>query len=121
MCKKIFFLILLGVLISAGYPSGPVSAQLGNYGSPISLCQIIPNIETAVWVIFGLIAVVCFVIAGILFLTANGDAQKLATARSAVIWGIVGIIVGIVAFSILTIIGISIGAGSVSGCWWVIF
>ena len=69
-----------------------------------SLQQIIANIERAVWIIFGLIAVIAFVVAGILFLTAGGNAEKVAAARSAFIWGIAGVVVGIIAYSIIAIV-----------------
>jgi len=69
-----------------------------------SLDQLITAIKGPIWVVFGLIALVAFVIAGVLFLTAAGDPEKVAKARTAFLWGIVGIIVGILAFSIVTII-----------------
>ncbi|MGA2417900.1 MAG: hypothetical protein ABSF55_01505, partial [Candidatus Staskawiczbacteria bacterium] len=69
MNKKIFS-IFLGILISAACPLGLISASyLGNYGKDVNLKDMIPGIETATWVIFGGIAVVCFVIAGVTFLT----------------------------------------------------
>lgn len=54
--------------------------------------------------IFGAVAVICFLVAGVLFLTAAGDPGKLTIARAAFIWGIVGVVVGILAFSIIEII-----------------
>ncbi len=65
---------------------------------------LVRSIKSAAWKIFGIIALVCFVMAGIFFLTAGGDAEKLTTARSAAIWGIAGVIVGILAYSILTFV-----------------
>jgi len=104
MDKKIF-LILLGVLL---IPSA-IFAQLEQYapGAPQigSLSDIIHSIELAVGLIFGAIAVICFVMSGILFLTAQGAPEKLTTARSALMWGVVGVIVGIVAFSIIAVVG----------------
>lgn len=113
MDKKILlFLILLGVLILPGYPSGFVSAQLVLYANgapPVSnLYILVDNIEKAVGFVFGGIAVVCFVLAGVLFLTGQGEPEKIKTARSAVIWGVAGVIVGIVAFSIIAIVAHSI-------------
>jgi hypothetical protein len=64
----------------------------------------IHGIEMAAGLIFGAVAVISFVIAGILFLTANGEPEKIKTARSAVIWGIAGVVVGILAFSIIAIV-----------------
>ena len=71
--------------------------------------QLITRIKTFMWLIFGGIAVVMFVIAGITFLTAQGDPEKIATARSAFIWGVAGIVVAIVAYSILSIVSSLLG------------
>jgi len=60
--------------------------------------------------IFTAIVVVLFVVAGILFLTAQGAPEKLATARSAFLWGVVGVAVGIIAYSIVLIVAGVLGA-----------
>jgi len=100
--KRTLFLILSAILF---LPTGIVSAYgLGKYGSPIIFGNIVFNITTALWIIFTLVVVVCFVVAGIMFLTAMGDASKLKIAKSAFIWGIAGVVVGILAYSIITII-----------------
>lgn len=70
-----------------------------------SLPTLINQIETIMWMVFGGIAVIMFVVAGIMFLTAQGQPEKVQTARSALIWGIAGVVVGILAYSILSIIG----------------
>ena len=77
-----------------------------------SLTQIVIYIENALWVIFGLIAVVMFVMAGILFLTAGGQPEKVQSARSAFIWGVAGVVVGIVAYSIVAIVGTVMQGGA---------
>jgi hypothetical protein len=69
-----------------------------------TLGQIIGYIEKAVALVFSAIAVICFVVAGILFLTAGGAPEKVQSARSAFIWGIAGVVVGIMAFSIIAIV-----------------
>jgi len=51
------------------------------------------------WPIFGGLVIVMFIYAGILFVTAQGDPSKISTARKAVLWAVVGIIVAFVAFS----------------------
>jgi len=105
MIKKIFFLILSAVLL---LPTLAL-AQLEQYapGAPQvgSLKELVHSIELATGFIFGFIAVICFVVSGILFLTAQGQPEKLSTARSSLIWGFVGVVVGIVAFSIIAIVG----------------
>ena len=100
MDKKIALPIFIGLL---AFPIAAF-AQLHGYGPDIGITDLTSSIETTLWVIFGAIAVVCFIIAGILFLTAQGAAEKLQTARSALIWGVAGVVIGIVAYSIVAII-----------------
>ena len=59
-------------------PGGP-GVQIG------SLTQIIHAIENAMGLVFGAIAVIMFLAAGILFLTAGGQPEKIQAARSALI------------------------------------
>lgn len=61
-------------------------------------------IAEAAGLVFSGIAVVMFVAAGVLFLTAGGEAEKITRARSAFVWGVAGVIVGILAFSIIGIV-----------------
>lgn len=46
--------------------------------------------------IFGLLAIISFIIAGVLYSTAQGDQRQLEKAKKAVIYGIVGIVVGLI-------------------------
>ena len=62
-----------------------------------------------IWMFFAAFAVIAFLIAGFLFLSANGNASKVAQARDAVIWGIVGVAVGLLAFSIPFIVKSGLG------------
>lgn len=68
------------------------------------ITSLVGKIENFIWIVFGGIAVICFVIAGILFLTAQGAPEKVQTARSTFMWGIAGVVVAIVAYSIIAII-----------------
>lgn len=81
-----------------------VSAQLHSYGPSPSLQQMVTSAENVIALVFSAIAVIMFVIAGILFLTAQGEPDKVKTARAAFMWGIAGVIVGIIAFSIIAIV-----------------
>jgi FtsH-binding integral membrane protein len=98
--KKILFLILLSALIL------PVTV-LAAVNSIQSLSIAIANV---VWVVFTVVALVAFVVAGIMFLTSGGDPSKLTLARSAFFWGLAGVVVGIVAFSIINITCNALGA-----------
>jgi type II secretory pathway component PulF len=102
MLKKVSFLTLLGVLLPVF-----VLAQKGGMEGPganASIMSIGVAIANAVWIVFTVIAVIAFLVAGVFFLTAAGDPAKIQKAKSATLWGAAGVAVGILAFSIKTII-----------------
>jgi len=57
-----------------------------------------------VWPIFVGAVVIMVIYAGFLFLTSAGDPTKLTKAKMATVWAIVGIAVGILAFSAMDLI-----------------
>ncbi|MFA5877842.1 MAG: hypothetical protein WC845_00490 [Candidatus Staskawiczbacteria bacterium] len=91
---SIISVVLLTPILAFAQPSVTVS----------DLGDVIEGIQNVVWQIFGLIAVICFVIAGILFLSSGGNPEKVSAARSAFLWGIAGVVVGILAYSIIAIV-----------------
>ena len=107
MKKGKIALVTLGILLLPvlAFAQMESTAPGGPGGTIGSLQQIIHDIENAMGLIFGAIAVICFLVAGILFLTAGGDPEKVQKARGAFMWGIAGVVVGIIAFSIIAIVG----------------
>ncbi len=99
MKKSLISFIILSALalpvlaLAQGTPSGGAT-----------LDSLVSGIKTAAWTIFGVVAVVCFVIAGILFMTAAGNPEKIQQARNAFLWGVAGVVVGILAYSIISIV-----------------
>lgn len=77
----------------------------------LDVVTIVNVILNFIWPIFAGFAVIMFLVSGFYFLTAQGDSGKIATARQAVLWGIVGVVVGILAFSIPLIVHNTIGNG----------
>jgi len=65
---------------------------------------VIDIIFSILWPITVAFFIIMFVLAAFLFATAQGDAEKVKSARAAVIWGIVGVFVALVAFSIVFIV-----------------
>lgn len=62
------------------------------------------KIVTQLWIVFTVIAIIAFVIAGILFLASGGDPEKVTKARQAFIWGVAGVAAAIIAYSIVAIV-----------------
>ncbi|OGZ78142.1 MAG: hypothetical protein A2358_02215 [Candidatus Staskawiczbacteria bacterium RIFOXYB1_FULL_37_44] len=101
MNKKILFLALSSVLI---FPFTALG-QLQSFGPRITVFYLLDKFLASLWIIFAAFAVIMFVYSGIIFLTAQGDPSKISTARQAFLWGVVGVIVGIIAYSIITVVG----------------
>jgi hypothetical protein len=97
MKKKYFFIFaatLLAPLTALALNLPPL-----NPGGPIDVSSIIDTMFTYLWVLFAALAILMFIMAGVSFLTASGDPGKIKTARTMVLWGIVGVLVGVLAFS----------------------
>lgn len=62
--------------------------------------------------IFGALGVIGFVIAGIIYLLSTGDETAINRAKSAMIWSIVGIIVGLSGFLIMQAVMNLLGGNS---------
>jgi hypothetical protein len=111
MNKKIIIvascLALLALpLATMAFDAGPTPNSV-----VLSVPQIIDLLLNFIWPIFAGFAVVMFLFAGFLFLTSQGDAAKVAQARQAVLWGVVGVVVGLIAFSIPLIVRVTLGNG----------
>ncbi len=100
MNKKLASLFLLGVFLSLT----PLSISAVNFpGLPpgdFLTTDIITNIFNFVWYIFSGFAVIMFIVAGFLFLTAQGNPEKVSLARKMLIYGGVGVAVALLSVSI---------------------
>ena len=94
--KKVFFSYALALLLLL---PAVILAQITPTPA-INVKAIIERfLNLIVWPLFAGASVLAFIWAGILYLTAQGDPGKISTANKAVIWGVVGIIIGLVGFS----------------------
>ena len=99
---------IVGLLSVAGLLATPVIslAAIPNIpsGNPIMPVQILDAAFMFIWPIVVGVIIIMFIVAGFEFLTAQGDPSKVARARQAVIWGVVGVFVILLAFSIIFIV-----------------
>jgi len=94
----------------AASPGAPVCSN----GVCVSGGQWFQNIITnflniVVWPIFIAVSIIMFIWAGILFISAQGDPGKVAEARKAVIWAVIGIVVGLLGYLSVAIIKGALG------------
>ena len=98
--EKLMYLIFSTVLLA------PVSILA--YDPPAnttlpegSITGIASNLMTWILGIVGFLGIIGFAIAGILYLTAAGDEDRIATAKRAMTWSIVGVIVALLGVVII--------------------
>ncbi len=84
------------VVLAFNYPVFPEGRDL----IYIDVVNMVDSIFAYLWPLFGGLAIIMFIIAGSLFLTAHGDPAKLSLARNSLIWGIIGLAIAILASTI---------------------
>ena len=110
MNKKIFTLLTSAVLLALPVVSLAVNL-IPLPGIILNPGNIFDALFNILWPFFAGFAVIMFIVAGFLFLTAQGDPEKVNQARQATLWGVVGVIVGLIAFSIPFIVRVTLGSG----------
>ena len=100
----------------AGGTTAAGGLSLGNisgFGLPAgSIWRIITNILVWMLGLFGIIGILGFLISGIIYLTAAGDEDRMAYAKRAMQYSIIGVIVGLVGFVIIQAIDYALNAYS---------
>lgn len=103
--KEIFIAVALMVLAIVPVSSSAFSVFPQPNQGALDIPYFLNTIVTIVWWVFIAGIVIYFVLIGALFLSSQGNPEEAAKARKALIWGSVGVLVGILAFSILYIVG----------------
>ncbi|HLM84346.1 MAG TPA: pilin [Candidatus Bathyarchaeia archaeon] len=97
--SSVFFSLLAGTQTAFG------QWNVNNYDMTqlprASVLQIITNIVSWLLMIIGLVAIIGFVISGILYLTAAGDEDAQKRAKRAMIYSITGVLVGLAGLVVL--------------------
>ena len=105
MNKKIVFSSAVSVLLALpavifAFNSGGVP----NISTALNVGDVIDIIFIILWPIAVAFFIIMFVLAAFLFATAQGDPEKVKQARNSVIWGVVGVFVALISFSIVFVI-----------------
>lgn len=79
-------------------------AQAGPMTDAPRLSEIVMHVLQFTLSIFGVIAVLSIVVAGVMYMTSGGNSERVAFAKKALIGGIIGIFVVILSLVIVTVI-----------------
>ena len=99
-------LLTLPAIILAFNP-GPIP----NPAPGLSVNDLVDLVFAILWPIAVAFFIIMFVIAAFHFFTAAGDPEKVKSARNFVLWGVVGVVVALLAWSIPFIIRNTLGSG----------
>lgn len=69
-----------------------------------SLMTRVTKIINVVLAVLGVVAVVVIIIGGISFITSQGDSSKVTKARNTILYGIVGLVIALLAFAIVNFV-----------------
>jgi hypothetical protein len=89
------------LLLALGMPQFALAQPIRSIADLIGFLNYLARFA---FTIFLIIAVIMYIYAAYLFLTATGEEQKLRQAKLTLIWGIVAMAVAILAFSARTLI-----------------
>ena len=116
MNKRIILLIVSAGLFAV---AGLVLAAGPSIDNPIgfnNFCELLTNgIIPAVSVLIGSIGVIMIIVAGILFMISAGSPEKIKTAKTALLYAIIGILIGVSAGAIITVVKSILNAAG-GGC-----
>lgn len=98
------FLPTLAMAQFFGNPPSPVGGDLLTFIANIAI--IILNV---LWIVAVTFVIIMFVLAGFKYFTAQGKMEQIAEANRAIVWGVAGIVVILLAWSILFAVRVQIG------------
>lgn len=78
---------------------------VGNVATISCIIPFIQGLISAAFMFAGSIAAIVIILAGIKYVRSKGDPKNLQSAQQALTWGIVGLVIVIFAFFIVTFIG----------------
>ncbi len=100
MNKKLVLAASLALLALPLATMAFTPGNLPNVITTLSINGLIDIFFNILWPIFIAFAIVMFILGGVKFFNAEGDPDKVVEARNTVLWGIVGLAVAFLAFSI---------------------
>lgn len=90
-----YSMISMSLILTPTLASAQLATPTGTGLPTSSVMDIISNIMYWLLAIVGIVGVIGFAIAGILYLTAAGDETRIGQAKSAMLYSIIGVIVAL--------------------------
>lgn len=112
--KSLIAVVSVAFLTVPALAMAQFSAPSGTGLGEGSISGIITNIMKWLLMMVGILGVIGFAIAGILYLTAAGDEDRIKRAKSAMIYAIIGVVVALLGMVILRAVSTMLAGSSTS-------
>jgi len=110
--KSLVSAVSVAVLTAPGLVLAQFQAPTESGLSSAPITDIVKNFMKWILIIVGLMGVIGFAIAGVLYLTSAGDEERIKQAKSAMIYAIVGVVVALLGLVIMNAVYKLLGAQS---------
>lgn len=80
------------------------NATVNNFTGTKNFEDSIINIINAIIGVLGLVAVVIIIVGGIQYMTSTGDAGKVKKAKDTILYGVIGLVICVLAFAIVNFV-----------------
>jgi predicted benzoate:H+ symporter BenE len=77
------------------------ASQVGIPNTGVDENNLLQSVLGLVFFFFGVVATLTIIFAGIMYVTSEGNADKAKRAKNAILYGVVGLVVTLLAFSIV--------------------
>ena len=105
MDKKTLYLILFaGILCLAGFISTGNTTTIDNPIKPETFSDLLTGIADQVGSLIAILGTIMIIISGILYLTSAGSPERISKAKTALIYAVAGIAIGLAAKGIIEIV-----------------
>lgn len=108
--KKVSYSVASAALVAPVAVFAQITTPSGTGLPEASVTDIVTNIMKWLLMLVGILGVIGFVIAGILYLTSAGDQNQIDRAKKAMIYSIVGVLVALLGLIILAAMRKLLGA-----------
>ena len=92
--------------------SGQTSKAAEKAGTGDSIQDGVKNILSGVFVLAGIVAVIMIIIGAVRYTTSQGDPGRVKKGKDTILYGVIGLVIAILAFAIVNFVLTTLGANS---------
>jgi len=96
--------------VYAGIGDGASTAAQGELAEHADLTSVVQSVINIILYVVGVVAVIMMIFGGFQYITSSGDAAKVTKAKNTILYGVVGLVIAVLAYAIVNFV-----LGSLSG------